>query len=114
MNLDDLTLGQIKQLKNIFGVTETPEIEQGGDIRIVILQRGWVMVGRYYKKGSDCSLKNAYVIRNWGSTKGLGEIAENGPTDKTVLDSTPEVNFHELTVIASLKCKESKWDTKVK
>ncbi len=43
-----------------------------------VLQRGWVMVGEFSKVGSDCSLTNAAVIRYWGTTKGLGEIAENG------------------------------------
>ncbi len=80
-----------------------------GVIRIVILQRGWVMVGYFSQKGANCRLDNAAVIRIWGTTKGLGEIATGGPTTKTVLDRCPPVNFHELTVIATIDCAEEKW-----
>lgn len=81
-------------------------------MRIVILQRGWVMVGKFSQEGSQCCLKDAFVIRKWGTTKGLGELALNGPTDKTILDPIPETKFHELTVIATLQCEESKWPQK--
>ena len=79
------------------------------DIRIVILQRGWTMVGRFAQKGSQCTLTNASVIRRWGTTRGLGEITAAGPTPKTVLDPVGEVSFHELTVIATLACESDKW-----
>ena len=84
-----------------------------GEIRIVILQRGWVMVGRYSQDGANCTLSNASVIRIWGTTKGLGEIAINGPTTKTVLDKCPDVRFHELTVIATIDCVEGAWSSKL-
>ena len=84
-----------------------------GEIRIVILQRGWVMVGRYSQDGDNCKLSNAANIRQWGTTKGLGEIAVNGPTSKTVLDKCPDVRFHALTVIASIDCVEGVWSSKL-
>lgn len=80
-----------------------------GKTRIVILQRGWVFVGNYYQDGHNCTLENASVIRSWGTTKGLGEIAENGPTAKTVLDKCNTVRFHELTIIATIDCREENW-----
>ena len=80
-----------------------------GPIRIVILQRGWVIVGTFSQDGSHCRLDNAAVIRKWGTTKGLGQIAENGPTKDTVLDKTPPVEFHELTIIATIQCRADKW-----
>ena len=73
---------------------------------IVILQRGWVFIGNLSKQGNQYFLTDANNIRKWGTTKGLGEIALNGPTDKTILDPTPEIQFHELTVIALIKCKK--------
>ena len=84
-----------------------------GDIKIVILQRGWVVVGYYAQCGSNCALEKASVIRVWGTTKGLGEIASGGPTGKTVLDPCPTIKFHELTVIATIDCVDEKWNTKL-
>ena len=54
--------------------------ENDAQIKIVILQRGWVMVGNLERTGSDCVLKNAAVVRVWGTKRGLGEIAQAGPT----------------------------------
>ena len=80
-------------------------------IKIVILQRGWVMVGRFSRKESDCKLSDASVIRNWGTTKGVGEIAEAGPTTSTKLDKTNGlVEFDYLTVVAMISCNEEKWE----
>ena len=86
----------------------------GSDIRIVILQRGWVVVGRYSKKGSEVTLDGGSVIRVWGTTKGLGEIAFGGPTKDTKLDSIPQANWHELTEIATMKCDAKKWESHVR
>jgi hypothetical protein len=81
-----------------------------GDIKIVILQRGWVMVGRFERNGSECKLSNASVIRSWGTTKGLGELAKNGPLEGTKLDKTYGiVEFDYLTVVASIACEERSW-----
>ena len=114
MNLDELTLGQIKQLKSMLG--GHPESIIGTEKlgpHIAILQRGWVIVGNLYKTGQDYRMENASVIRNWGSTKGLGEIASQGPTEKTVLDPSPNLKFHELTVVALMECESKKWKSKL-
>ena len=84
-----------------------------GDIRIVILQRGWVMVGRYSESGDQCPLTDAAVVRVWGTTKGLPEIAQDGPTSKTVLDKSSTVRFHKLTVIATIDCVARKWQSRL-
>lgn len=84
--------------------------QHSGDIKIVILQRGWVMVGRFERIGSDCKLRFASIIRTWGTTKGLGEIAESGPTSSTKLDpANGLVEFDYLTVVASICCNASAW-----
>lgn len=86
------------------------EREYGGDVKIVILQRGWVMVGRFERNGSDCKLHDASVVRSWGTTKGIGEIAKDGPTSTTKLDPcNGTVEFDYLTVVATISCNESKW-----
>lgn len=92
----------------------TQEKEFDGEIKIVILQRGWVMVGKFERNGSECKLHNASVIRRWGTTKGLGEIASNGPTKDTILDKCfGVVEFDYLTVVASIAVEENKWRSKL-
>lgn len=84
-----------------------PEIV--GSVKIAILQRGWVMIGRFERNGSDCKLHNASVIRVWGTTRGLGELA-NGPTQNTKLDKCfGLVQFDYLTVVALIDVQEDKW-----
>lgn len=79
-------------------------------VRIVILQRGHVMVGRWSTDGDMCSLDDAAVIRRWGTTKGLGELA-HGPTSNTVLDPAGHVEFHVLATIATISVDADAWAT---
>ena len=78
-------------------------------IKIVVLQRGWVYVGRFERNGNDCKLINAHCIRTWGTTKGLAELV-NGVTSKTILDKCEgAVEFDWLTVIHTISVNETKW-----
>lgn len=88
-----------------------PEVKNS-EYKIVILQRGWVMVGKLQRKDSECKLYDASVIRVWGTTKGLGEIAESGPTSTTKLDKcNGVVEFDYLTVVATISCNKEKWES---
>jgi|ERR1035437_1773129 hypothetical protein len=90
-------------------VCEDGYTAEGSKIKIVILQRGWVFVGKFSQEGSRCKLTDAYNIRTWGTTKGLGELAENGKTSSTNLDKVNDVSFHELTVVATIDCDDKVW-----
>lgn len=84
--------------------------ECAGDYKIVILQRGWVMIGKLERNGSECKLHQASVIRNWGTTKGLGELAIEGKKKDTKLDKCGGVvEFDYLTVVATIAVSEEKW-----
>jgi hypothetical protein len=93
------------------GCEHKDDKEDTRDVRIVILQRGWVFVGVYSEKGDQCFIDNGFNIRLWGTSKGLGELV-NGPLSTTKLDSVPQVQFNKLTVISTLKVNASKWDFK--
>lgn len=86
-------------------------------IQIVVLQRGWVYVGRFSQKGEQCHLTNAFNIRRWGTEFGLGEIAEKGPIPEGVgngptnLDKNSDLHFHEMTVVVRMDVDESKWES---
>lgn len=75
--------------------------------KIVVLDRGWVVVGRVSYVDDWTVISDASVIRNWGTTRGLGEIASNGPTAKTILDPCPTVRAR--TVILEIECEGEKW-----
>ena len=80
-----------------------------GDIKIVVLQRGWVYVGRFSRNGNHCKLTNSSCIRTWGTTKGLHEHV-NGVTSKTVLDKCDGiVEFDWLTVVHTISINPEKW-----
>ena len=79
------------------------------DIRICILQRGWVLVGEYQREGERCSLTNGCVVRRWGTSWGLGELAIKGPTDETVLDPVPDTQWHVLTEVMTMVCSAQTW-----
>jgi hypothetical protein len=79
------------------------------EIKIAILQRGWVYIGRFERKGQDCKLTNAFNIRRWGTTEGLGELAEKGKLSNTILDKAGTVEFDYLTVVALLSVNQEVW-----
>ena len=58
--------------------------------KIVVCMQGFVLVGVLeddHEQGIVFS--RAAVIRQWGTTKGLGELAD-GPTSKTITDLIPQ------------------------
>jgi hypothetical protein len=69
--------------------------------QIVVLQRGWVVVGRVHRDGDELTITDSSVIRRWGTTQGIGELA-NGPLADTVLDPAGVVRAHVLTVVMSI------------
>lgn len=86
----------------------TVETERVG-YRIVVLQRGWVVVGDVTKTGSVLVISDARVIRRWGTKdKGLGGLVD-GPLAETVLDDAGTVRAHELGVVLMLDVKAEKW-----
>jgi len=79
------------------------------DIRIVIAQRGWIFVGEYSEEGEHAILHNAKCIRRWGTTKGLGQLAEDGPQSSTILDHAGVVRVPMASKIADIACIGGKW-----
>jgi hypothetical protein len=80
------------------------------EIKIAILQRGWVYIGRFERKGNDCKLTDASVVRRWGTTKGIGQLALEGKTSDTVLDKAGTVEFDYLTCVAVISCNQEIWE----
>lgn len=111
MKSNTITIDDVKYVRADF-IKQAPQ--PTGDIKIVILQRGWNMVGHFKQEGSKCTLEKASVIRVWGTKDGLGELALKGPLLTTKLDPCPlTVEFNELTIVATLLCVEDAWKTKL-
>lgn len=80
------------------------------DNKIVVLHRGWVVVGKYSIDGDEIVIKDASVIRKWGTSKGLGELALKGKLPTTGLDPCGTVRAHKLAVVMTLDCDEKNWN----
>lgn len=78
------------------------------DVRIVVLQRGWIVVGTYACDGDDVTISDAKVIRRWGTTAGLGQL-RGGPRPNTVLDNAGTVRAHRLAVVLTIDVDPSGW-----
>jgi hypothetical protein len=81
------------------------------DRRIVVLHRGWVVVGDVAEPSQPgwFKLTNAAVVRRWGTSKGLGELAESGPLPSSALDPTPDQEFPLSAIINSIQCNAKNW-----
>ena len=78
-------------------------------LTIGVLQRGHVVVGNMAIVDSEVQFHNAAVVRRWGTTNGLGELAENGPLPNTKLDKCPRVRCHHLAVVMLMDCNGQAW-----
>ena len=76
--------------------------------RIVVLQRGWVVAGLVSQEGQELVITGAKVIRRWGTSKGLGELA-GGPLTGTMLDDAGTVRAHVLGVVLMIDVDAEKW-----
>jgi hypothetical protein len=116
MDINSLTIGEVKEIAGIAGaVSRCGEKSVAGvakstsAVRIIVLQRGWIAVGCVSQDGDQVTITKASVIRKWGTTNGLGEIAASGPTKDTVLDKCPDIRAHVLTVVFQMECNLEKW-----
>lgn len=83
---------------------ETKTIDLGPQ-QIVIADRGWVWVGKTRRQGDDLVIENARTVRFWGTKRGLGELAEGGPTKDTKLDPVGTMLVPIRAIIGIIACK---------
>ena len=79
-----------------------------GDIKIVVLDRGFVYVGTVEVTDDFVIVTNAKNIRQWGTTKGLGELVY-GPLSKTKLDHTGTVRVSVRALISLIDVDQKAW-----
>ena len=76
---------------------------------IVVADRGFVYVGNVEVTSEYCIMSNAKNIRRWGTSKGLGELALNGPQSETKLDDVGSLRIFKHAVNHIIDTDESKW-----
>lgn len=111
MNLDELTIGEARQLAAMFGTQVVPQgsttIVHG--LAIVVLDRGFVYIGKVTTDREWCFIHDARNIRRWGTSSGLGELVQQGPTDKTKMDFVGLVKSPMRAVISVLPVEALPW-----
>lgn len=110
MNIDNLTIKEAREIAAMFGASAPKPAPVDRGWCIVILDRGHVVVGNVVIDGDWVTTSDASVIRYWGTTRGLGEIAKGGPTDKTKLDPIGIVRSPVRAVVGIVECEGKKWN----
>lgn len=82
---------------------------EASNVRIVVMDRGFVVVGSVEEVGDYVVITGAKCVRVWGTSKGLGQLASDGPTSLAKLDPQPTTRVHKLQVVQMIDCEASKW-----
>lgn len=111
MNIDNLTIGEAKQIARLFqNETNTDaEPDQNHGLCIVVLDNGFVYVGTLITGAKFLTIDNARNIRRWGTARGLGQLALDGPQPNTKLDECGSVRALLCELKHWIICEESKW-----
>lgn len=85
-------------------------------MNIYVMDRGFVLVGEPEPCRDQnplwARLTRCAVVRQWGTTKGLGELAAKGPLAETVLDAEPDGTQINLDYcLRVIPCDEAKWQS---
>ena len=82
-------------------------------LNIYVMERGFVLVGRPADIQRDplfVALDDCGVVRRWGTSKGLGELATEGPKPETIIDREPDGTRIRLTACyREIPCTEKAW-----
>jgi len=83
-------------------------------INIYVCDRGFVLVGQPVPDRDSnplwVTLERCAVVRQWGTTTGLGQLASEGPQSGTKLDSEPAFTRLNLDYcLRVIPCDEEAW-----
>lgn len=85
-----------------------------GRFYLLVIKSGFVLVGQFEQSEDALFLRvvgKAAKIRWWGTTAGLGELAEKGPLDATKLDVEATEYVNKLEISHVIRCSDAwkKW-----
>jgi len=79
-------------------------------INILVLDRGWVVVGECWESEDNILLKNGSTVKRWGTTHGLGELANLGIRENTSLNPfNGDVLINKKFIIMKIECNQDAW-----
>jgi len=79
---------------------------------ILVIDRGNVIVGEFEMSDDDemITVRDGRVIRRWGTTNGLGQLAAGGPTEKTVLNPLNRTaHVRKSAMFFIIECDPEQW-----
>lgn len=84
-----------------------------GELFLYVMERGFVLVGRPRPHQPDAlflTLDDVAVVRRWGTSAGLGQLATQGPTESSVIDPEPDgVEVSRLAIYRRIACNKEAW-----
>ena len=83
--------------------------DEAGPIKMVVLDRGFVYVGRYKRTDEEVEISDARCVIRWGTKNHLGELI-NGPLDNTTLGDACVVRTHIDRVNHVIEVSQDGWD----
>jgi hypothetical protein len=78
-------------------------------MQIVVLDRGFVYVGDVSLEEDWCVIREARNVRYWGTSRGLGQLALEGPQSGTRLDKVGTVRAPMRAVISLIDTEARLW-----
>lgn len=81
---------------------------------IIVVEAGWVFSGDVVEGNlpDTIAVENAAVIRKWGTTDGLGQLAYFGTTDETELDFCTAPAIPKSKILFILPVVSPAWNDK--
>ena len=108
-NKPENTMANQERIKAAIKLLCADECTEGGSKKIVIVDKGFVYVGRVTESEDGIIIHDAQNIRRWGTTKGLGEL-RSGPTASTIYDPYGTVRVPIGSVVSVIDCTgDTKW-----
>lgn len=80
---------------------------------IFVMERGFVLVGTCTQSKEDYlfwTLTQCGSVRRWGTTKGLGQLANEGPKSETIIDAEPDgTEISKKATYRRIPCNMKAW-----
>ena len=112
MNINELTIGQAREIASMFAAQISQEVAPAHEygLAIAVLDRGFVYIGQVKTNAQWCDISEASNVRYWGTKKGLGQLALEGPQPETSIDAVGLVHVPMHAVISIIPVKAvSQW-----